>query len=280
MEKSDILCLIYTIFVFFLLYLPIAHLVAFSFNDSMSVHYPWIKFTLDWYIGPITAVKAGFINDPMVMICLQNSLIQAAVTTLITIAVTIPTALALRKRFRGRNLIFYFLLLGMIYPGVTLGISNLLIFTQWLHVPLGLLTVSSTVAVYTIPFGLFLLMVRFDPMLARYEEAALTLGASAWKVFRTVTFPIIKLEVIVVALFAYTLAFGEIMRSFFVASVNFPVLPAFLYVEFGAHPPIPKFYALGSTITLISIVSILIIGLYMSRGGGLLRRSTVVSERA
>lgn len=281
MKRTDSLLLIYTVLIIAFVYLPVIHLIVFSFNDTMSVHYPWRGFTTFWYTGEMKlAERAGFINDRTIVTSLQNSLIMSGITVAVVLGITIPAAWALRGRFRGRNPIFYLLMLGMIYPGVTLGIGNMLVFTQWFGIPLSFFTILFTLIVFTAPFALFLLLVRFSPLLGRYEEAAFTLGASKWKAFRSVIFPIIKNDVITAGLFAYTLSFGEGMRSFFVSPIDFQVLSVSLYAKFIAQPPIPKFYALGATITLISLTAVLIAGAYMARLGGLRRRAELISERA
>jgi spermidine/putrescine transport system permease protein len=279
MKRSDLLLLIYTVSIIIFTYVPVVHIVALSFNDSMSVDYPWRGFTTYWYTGPLKlAERAGFLNDPTIVLTLKNSLLVAGGTALIVVGVTIPASWAMRGTFRGRNMIFYLLMTGMIYPGVTLAIGNMLVFTQWFNIPLSFFTVLFTLTIFTMPFAMFLLMVRFSPLLGRYEEAAWTLGASKLKAFRTIILPLIKVDVITSALFAYTLAFGEGMRTFFVSSVDFPVLSADLNARFRSQPPIPKFYALGTAITLISIVAVLIAGAYMARQGGLRRRAERVAR--
>jgi len=163
-------------------------------------------------------------------------------------------------------------LLGMIYPGVTLGLTNLIVHVQVFNIPLTLWTVSFTVSVYCIPFGLLILLMRFDPKLSRYEEAARIHRASEWRVFTHITFPIIKTELIVVALFGFTLALGEVFRSTFVSPPTYSVLPVLLLSTLAAYPPTPKYFALGTVITLASLGAILIGGALMMRRGGFLVR--------
>lgn len=279
MKLANKLLLIYLVLLIIFIYLPVVHLVVFSFNDSMSIGYPWRGFTDFWYTGKMTlAERSGFLNDTTIVLCLKDSLLIAAVTAIIVVGITIPAAWALRGTFRGKNLIFYVLMMGMIYPGVTLGISNMLVFKNWYHIPLSFFTCLFTLIVFTMPFGLFLLLVRFSSLLGRFEEAAFTLGANKWQAFRTIIFPLIQVDVITSALFAFTLAFGEGMRSYFVSSIQFPVLSSDLFGRFRTQPPIPKFYALGSAITLFSIVAVLIAGAYMSRQGGLKRRAERVAR--
>jgi spermidine/putrescine transport system permease protein len=86
----------YQVLVYVLLYLPIAVLIAFSFNDSRS-SLTWRGFTTDWY--------AKLIDDGDLLAATGNSLVVALLAaTCATIAGTL-TALALyRYRFRGKAL--------------------------------------------------------------------------------------------------------------------------------------------------------------------------------
>lgn len=258
------LIVVYIGAIIFLVYLPIAHLILFSFNKPSLLYYPFMGWSFKWY--------KSFIEDPAIVSSLKNSLIHSTLTTVITLVVSTSAALGLRKRFRLQNLYFYMVLLGMIYPGVTLGLTNLIVDVGVLHVPLSIWTISFTVSVWCIPFGLIVLMMRFDPMLSKYEEAARVHGANEWKVFANVTFPLIKTELITVSLFAFTLALGEVFRSTFVAPPTSPVLPVLLLSTLASYPPTPKFFALGTVITVVSLLAIFTGGIIMTRRGGLLRR--------
>jgi len=264
MNKISLLIAVYLGATIFLVYLPISHLILFSFNKISSLYYPFNGWSFKWY--------EAFIEDPAIIISLRNSIAQAIITTIITVIASTAAALAFRRRFRFQNPLFYIILLGMIYPGVTLGLTNLIVDVQVLNLPLSIWTISFTLSVWCIPFGLIILLMRFDPKLSRYEEAARIHGASEWKVFRNVTFPIIKTELIVVALFAFTLALGEVFRSTFVSPPTSPVLPVLLLSTLASYPPTPKYFALGTVIAVVSLATILTGGAIMSRRGGLLVR--------
>ena len=264
MNKSNLLMAVYIGGILFLVYLPMAHMIVFSFNTLPLLYYPFQGWSLRWY--------NAFINDPGLIGSLQNSIIQAGITTVVTVAVSASTALALRRRFPLHDAFFYMILLGMIYPGVTLGLTNLVVDIRVFNIPLSIWTVSSTLSVWTVPFGLLILMMRFDPNLSRYEEAARTHRASEWKVFTNITFPLIRTELIVVALFAFTMALGEVFRSTFVSSLTAPVLPVLLLSTLGTKPPTPEYFALGTVITVVSLSAILIGGAILVRRGGLVTK--------
>lgn len=260
MNKSNLLMAAYIGGILFLVYVPIAHMIVFSFNTLPLLYYPFQGWSLQWY--------SAFVNDPELIGSLENSIIQAAITTVVTVAVSASTALALRRRFPLHDPFFYMILLGMIYPGVTLGLTNLVVDIRVFNIPLSIWTVSSTLSVWTVPFGLLILMMRFDPYLTRYEEAARTHRANEWKVFTNVTFPLIRTELIVVALFAFTMALGEVFRSTFVSPLTNPELPVLLLSTLETKPPTPEYFALGTVISVVSLSAILIGGAILVRRGG------------
>jgi len=254
---NKILC-VYFIIIAILIYLPIIHVIVFSFKTGAGISYPLERLTLDWYIGPTKmGWFGGFINDKMIVSSLWNSLYIAIVVMIITTLLVTMTALALRREFRGRDFIFYVTLLGFIIPGVSLGLCNLVLF-QLLKIPLSMWTCVFVQVVYAVPFGLILMLARFEPRLARYEEAARLHRASEWQVFKNVTFPLIRPQVLSAALFGFVLSLGEVVRSFFVAPHGSPTLPVLIYSQLTSQPPSPKYYALGTVVSIVSIVLLFI----------------------
>lgn len=256
---------IYTSLIALYIYLPIIFLIIFSFKSGSSISFPIEGFTLFWYTGPITlGLQGGWINDPMMVSTLENSIATALIVAVFGTLACVGTGLYLRKEFRGKNVVFYSLLLGMLIPGVTHGLTNLVIFTK-LSIPLSIWTAAFVQIVWAVPFGLILLMPRFDPKLLRYEEAARVLGASEWKVFKEITFPLIKPQFIGVILFMITLSFGELIRSFFVTPIASPTFPVYVYSQLTSQPQTPKYYAAGTTVVVISIVLMLLSAILVTR---------------
>lgn len=119
--------------------------------------------------------------------------------------------------------------------------------------------------VYAVPFGLILMMARFDPDLVLYERAASVLRASPWKVFRRVTFPLIRWEAVSAAIFGFVLAWGELIRTSFVMRGT-GVIATYISTELAINPITPKWYAVGTIVTGISIIALLVMGYVMARG--------------
>jgi putative spermidine/putrescine transport system permease protein len=183
---------------------------------------------------------------------------------LLTCFIATTTALALRHRVKGRDLVFYVILLGFVVPGVALGLGMVFLFrfvgwgfTFWTPVIVDV--------IYAVPFGLVLMMARFEPRLMEYERAASTLKASPWNVIRHVTLPLIVWEVVSAGLFGFVLAWGEVIRTQFVIHGT-GVLSTYILSEVGVRALSPKWYAAGTIISMISIVALLLFGWALSRG--------------
>ena len=89
-------------------------------------------------------------------------------------------------------------------------------------------------------------------------ETAADLGATDWKVFRKVTFPIISVGVLGAGLFGFTLSYDEFARTLMVVGMK-NTLPLEIFARMSVTVR-PVVYALGSLSTLISFV---VIGIFL-----------------
>ncbi|SLN15971.1 ABC transporter permease [Roseisalinus antarcticus] len=81
------------------------------------------------------------------------------------------------------------------------------------------------------------------------EDAAASLGATPWEVFREVTMPLIKPGVIAGAMFGFIVSFDQFEVSLFLVAPNSTTLPIhmFNYLRFNFDPTI----AAASLVTLV-----------------------------
>jgi ABC-type spermidine/putrescine transport system permease subunit II len=94
------------------------------------------------------------------------------------------------------------------YPGVVLGHTVICI-------PLVFITVAASLKGYH----------------PAYEYAAMTLGAGWWRTVRFVTFPMIRVGVIVGAILSFTFSFDELIISLFLTSPETRTLPRLLWED-------------------------------------------------
>lgn len=259
-----------SVLAFLFLYVPILILVVYSFNASRFSSV-WSGFTLDWYRSLLTpgavlsTQGANEFTSRGVIASLQNSLIVAVVSTIIATIFGTMVALALsRYNFRGKRLLDVLLYLPIIIPEITMGISLLVFFSlgfrlmtslfggQW---TLGLPTIIIGHVAFSIPFVAVVVRARLADFPRSLEEAAADLGATPWKVFWEVTFPLILPGIIGGALLAFTLSLDDFVITFFTAGVGSTTLPIFVYgmIKFSVTP------AINAISTLMLIASVVLV---------------------
>ena len=149
-----------------------------------------------------------------------NSLKLAVTTAVVSTAIAMAAAQAMRSRFRGARLATYAILLGIVTPGLAVSLGLVTVSSEF-GITAGLFTTGIVAhVVWTMPFSFLLFMVLFNRFDRRVEEAAYTLGASRLETFFTVTVPIMKPAVIGSFLFAFMLSFDEYAHSIFIMGAD------------------------------------------------------------
>jgi molybdate transport system permease protein len=154
-----------------------------------------------------------------------NALALSLRVACLSVIVSLPFALALawtlsRKRFAGRMLVEALLFLPLVLPPVVTGYALLAILGR--NAPLGRALAElgivfafrwtgAVVAAAVMGFPLLVLSIRvaFDNVDRRLEAAAETLGASAWRRFRTITLPLSGRGILAGSVLAFARSFGE-----------------------------------------------------------------------
>ncbi|WP_339640854.1 molybdate ABC transporter permease subunit [Jannaschia helgolandensis] len=175
---------------------------------------------------------------------LRLSLKVSIVATVLSLPVAIWVAHILaRGRFRGRGLLDALVHLPLVLPPVVTGYALLLLFSRSgplgaVLEPLGLglafRWTGAALAAAIMGFPLIVRAIRlaFEAVDPRLEEAAATLGASPWRVWRTVTLPLAAPGVLAGATLGFAKAFGEFGATItFVASIpgETRTLPSAIY---------------------------------------------------
>jgi spermidine/putrescine transport system permease protein len=237
------------------IYLPIAVLILFSFNDSEVMSFPLSGLTLRWY--------EELLADRRILGSIWNSVIVSGVSAAIaTVAGTGAAWCLVRTEFRGKGVLRVIVILPLMIPAVMLGLSLLASFVQ-LHIHRSLLTVILGYLTFTTSFVTLVVSTSLqavDPML---EEAARDLYASPVRVFTRVTLPLITPGIIAGALFAFTLAFDEYVVAFLNSGTQ-ETLPLVIMgmMRYGLSP---KINALATVIYAVSFILIVLASFLLFR---------------
>ena len=225
--------------VFAFLYLPILVLIVLSFNDNRIVGV-WTEPSLRWY--------RDLLQDRAVIGALQNSLLVAAVSTVVSTVLGTAAALSLERfRYRGQGFFDGLLYLPVIIPDVTMAVMMLLFFVQAFDLAaaafgitpqLGLTSISLSHIAFNISFVAIVVRARLEGLDRSLEEAAADLYATNWQAFRRVTLPLIAPGVAGGALLALTLSLDDVVVTSFVAGPGSTTLPVYVFglVRRGVTP--------------------------------------------
>jgi len=203
----------------------------------------------------------------------KNTIILAILVTIISTVLAFAAAQGYRKMKRGHNIIFYLWILGIITPGLIVGLGSSLLYKQ-LGIPLHWSTTTLFAHVtWTLPFCfvIFLMMFnRFDPSL---EEASQILGADKRQTFWNITYPLMKPAILSSCLFAFTLSLDEYQRSVLLTGVD-QTLPVMVMASVTTRIT-PTLYALGTLTSLLSFSVIIAYLIYLGR----LLKANKIKER-
>src|SRR5205823_13628840 len=144
--------------------------------------------------------------------------------------------------------------LPIMIPGILIGVSLLILFTQVIKFTLSPWTAAIGQSVYTTPFVLLLVAARLEGFDRALERAASDLGANTFNRLRYVVLPLIFPAILAGALFAFTLSFDEFVITYFIVG-GYNTLPIYIYtqIKYGITPEVN---ALASLVLMASIMLI------------------------
>ena len=237
--------------VYAFLYVPLAVVVLFSFNDSL-LNAQWVGFTTRWYSKLIN-------NDEMLRAAANSLFIALAASSVATVLGTMA-GIAMQRWPHGLTRFLPFLVLTPVaMPEILLGVSLLLFFRQVLDLTLGLFSILVAHITFSLGFVAIIVRARLAGMDESIFEAARDLGASPWRTFRHVTFPLILPGILAGFLMSFTLSIDDFVITFFVAGVGVTTLPLQIYsmIKVAVSPEVNAVSTLlmALTLTLIALAS-------------------------
>jgi len=240
---------IYAALAFAYIFLPIAYVAVFSFNDGGKSNIVWRGFTLQNWAHPCGGASG-------VCSAVGNSLQIGLISTVIATVLGTMVAFALtRFRFRGRTPINLLIFLPMATPEVVLAASLLTLFLN-LGLPLGYWTIIIAHVMFSISFVVVAVKARVASLDPRLEQAAMDLYANEFATFWRVTFPLVAPGIGGAALLAFSLSFDDyIITSFNSGDVN--TFPKYVYV--AAQRGLPaQAYVIGAAMFFIALLVVFV----------------------
>jgi len=226
-----------------LIYFPLLWLILLSISQNPLGGIPG-AFSLEHY-------RALFSSSAWHKPMLASLGIGVAVGLICAIAATIIGRALPTLNSPGRVLFMF--VIPLFVPGMSMGAALFIFARAVLNLKLGFWSVALGHFVWAFPFALLIVLVvtiRFDH---RLVEAGKDLGASNWRVFWDIEFPILMPGIVSAALFGFLMSFNEVMRSIFLRGTA-ETMPVWSWVQAAAQQSqVPIIFSLASLVLLITL---------------------------
>jgi spermidine/putrescine transport system permease protein len=226
------------------LFLPIAIVVLFSFNNPAGrFNYTWQGFTFKNWTHPFNYPGLQGALTVSIKIALLSSLVATIFGTLIALALV-------RYQFRGRGLTNLLIFMPMTTPEVVMGASLLALFVGR-GIVLGFLTIFIAHVMFNISYVVVTVKARLVGFDRHLEEAAMDLGANEWTTFQKVTLPLIAPGIMAAALLAFALSVDDFVITYFNAGST-TTFPLFVWGAARVALP-PQINVIGTAIFVVAV---------------------------
>lgn len=233
-------------------------LASFTPRDAL---YSWPRpiiprqFSLDTFLF--------FFNSHGVLRSTLNSLLVAALTIVLALALGAPAGYALaRFMFPGREGLRLSILATKMFPATILAVPLTVAFIRW-NLYDTLLGVALVHTVLALPFTIIITSSIFVGVPTELEEAALTLGCSRAGAFRRVVLPMALPGLAASAIFTFVLSWNEVFAATILTLDN-RTLPALIMNAIGsAGAPLDYRFAGGFFMIVPALVIIFLIRRYL-----------------
>jgi len=237
----------YTICVYIFLYVPIAIVIIFSFNNA-SHSLVWQGFTFKWY-------TVLFHNSALLRVAGHSFLLGILAATFATTIGTLAAVSLFRYRFFGKKILHALIFILILSPEIVMAISLLLLYS-FIKIPLGFWTLLLAHTTLCIPFVAVTVYARATTLDTDIFEAAMDLGATDFTIFRKIIVPLLAPAIISGWLLSFTLSLDDVMISYFVTGPTFDILPLKIYsmVRMGVKPEVNALCTLLLALTLLIVI--------------------------
>jgi spermidine/putrescine transport system permease protein len=251
---------LFTVVFFLWLYLPIAVVVLYSFNENRLVGV-WSGFSTKWY-------AAALANDAL-LTAVSTSLTVAVVSTLLATLIALAAAMVLMrsKALRHRRLSEAVINLPLLLPEIVVAVAVLILFSR-IGLTNGTLRLVLAHTTFCTPFAFLPIRARLQGMSTDYEEAAQDLYAHPFTAFRRVTLPLIAPGVFAGAMLAFVISMDDFITSSLLSTGGTTTLPVYIFslIKQGTTPE------LNAISTLLILASLLLAGVALGLSVRAMRR--------
>ena len=252
---QTLLAILYAGSIYVFIFLPVAVLVLFSFQDGTLPVPPLHGVTLRWY--------EAIFADRDLMAALGNSLVVAMVSSAVACLLGFLAAYAFaRYRLPASGLQRALIVAPMTVSTLIIGLGLLSLFNR-LNMPLSLWTVGTGHVVINLPLCFAIIYASMGGHQVNIERAARDLGAPDWKVMALVTAPMLMPSILAAFFLSVTFSWDEFIVAFLLSrfDVTLPV-EIWSMLRSGLDP---RTNAIGSVVFLVSVLFLIVMELAVFR---------------
>ena len=258
MKKNSKLSRFYLGLIFVLMYLLIAVVIVFSFNES-KLPVRFTGFSLKWY--------QELFSDSAMIEALGNSLFLGVVSCFVSAVIGTLGAVGLsRIHWKTKGILEYISILPLMIPEIILGMV-LMAFFYMMNLPFGMLTLLIGHTVFCVPYILMEVKARLAGMDPSLEEAARDLGAGPFRAFWDIILPLIMPAVMSGSLLAFAMSMDDVVISIFINGPRLSTLPIKVYTQIktGVTPEVNALCTIMLAVTLLILLVYTAIGKFTGR---------------
>lgn len=256
--------------IFLFLLGPLVAVIPLSFNSVPYFSYPMEGFSLRWYqdLFGTSNLAIAWQN------AFWNSLLIGICSTVIATVLGTPAALGLsRLSGASRAIAFAIILSPVIVPSIVAGLG-----VFYFYVNLGLSGSTFGIILAHAALGVPFVVITVSASLANYDRnltrAGAISGANPFRVFRTITLPIILPGVISGAVFAFQTSWDEVLVVLFMASPDQHTIPRRMWS--GVREQISPTTIAAATLLIMFSIALLFVVEWLNRRT--IRLSTAAHE--
>ena len=206
---SSVVAFIFLIIMAAIWLVPLLYGVLTSFKSEMELMTAGFKILpIEWVLTNYTELLVNNTSTPLVKWFMNSMFISVSHTLLVLVVVSFSAFAYSRLQFRGKNVLFSFLLATMMFPSVV----NLILLYKivdifgWVNTPLAMIVPGAAGV-----FNIFLVKQFMDNIPKDFDEAAQIDGAGDLTIFMRIILPLIKPVLLVVALFSFTGSWNDFL---------------------------------------------------------------------
>lgn len=229
------------------LYLPLMTVLLFSFNRSDDAMV-WGGFSTKWY----STVTHNSDLIRAAKFSLSLAIPSALIAALLASGLAIGLGVA-----QSRKMVALQMLVNapLVLPEIVTAVGTLAFFS-FVHIPLNYVSLLAAHVTLCVPFAFLPIRSRLRDIDLSIFEAAEDLGASATRVMRKITLPLLLPAILSATLLAFIISMDDFLTSLFLSGPSTTTLPLYIFglLKLGVSPEVNVISALLLVIPTVGLL--------------------------